>query len=62
MRKLRSMTLEDSSTDDGIKSDECSALQHVGQSHSVSVEDCIETIALPNKELCSVPRKTPKNV
>ena len=61
MKKLRSMTLEDSSTDDDFKSDDCSALQYVGQSQNVSVEDFVETSALPNKELCSVPRKAPKN-
>ena len=61
-RKLRSMTLEDSSTDDGFKSDDYSALQHVGQSQNVSVEDSAETSALPNKVLYSVPRKAPKNV
>ena len=56
------MILEDSSTDDGFKFDDCSALQHVGQSQNVSVEDSAETSALPNKVLCSVPRKTLKNV
>ena len=60
MRKLRSMTLEDSSTDDDFKCDDCSALQYVGQSQNVSVEDFAETSALPNKELRSVSRKTPK--
>ena len=60
MRKLRSMTLEDSSTDDDFKSDACPPLQYVGQSQNVSVEHFAETSALSNKELCSVPRKTPK--
>ena len=60
MRKLRSMTLEDSSTDDDLKSDACPALQYVGESQNVSVEHFAETSALSNKELCSVPRKTPK--
>ena len=60
MRKLRSLTLEDSSTDDDFKSDACPALQYVGQSQNVSVEHFAETSALPNKELCSVPKKTPK--
>ena len=54
------MTLEDTSTHDGFKFDDCSALQHVGQSQNVSVEDSAETSALPNKVLCSVPRKTLK--
>ena len=62
MRKLRSMTLEDNSTDDAFKSDDCSALRHVGQSQNVSVEDSVKTSALPNKQLYSVPRKTPKYV
>ena len=61
-RKPRSMALEDSSTDDGFKSGDCSALQHVGQSQNVSVKDSPEASALPNKESCTVPRKTPKNV
>ena len=54
--------LEDSSTDYDFKSDDCYALQNVGQSQNyVLVEDFAETsVGLPNKELCSVPRKTPK--
>ena len=60
MRKLRSMTPEDGSEDDDFKSDDCSALQYIGQSQNVSVEEFSETSALPSKELCSVPRKTPK--
>ena len=59
--KAKKQTLEDSSTDDDFKSDACSALQYVGQSQNVSVEDFAETSALPNKELCSVPSKAPKN-
>ena len=49
MRKLRSMTLEDSSTDDDFKSDACPALQYVGQSQNVSAEHFAETSALPNR-------------
>ena len=60
MRKLRVMTLEDSSTDDDFKSGACPALQYIGHCQNVSVEHFAETSALPNKELCSVKRKTPK--
>ena len=59
MRKLRSMTLQDSSTDDSV-SDDFSASHNSTQNAEVIVDTLPETSAMLGKEFCNPPRKAPK--
>ena len=61
MRKLRSMTLQGSSTDDSV-SDDCSASHSVTQNTEHIVDTLPETSAMSGKELCNPPRKAPENI
>ena len=54
MRKLRSMTLQNSSTDDSV-SDDCSALHSVTQNAEHNIDTLPETTAMSNMELCNPP-------
>ena len=58
MRKLRSMTLQDSSTHDSVSND-CSASHNVTQNTEHIVGTLPETSAMSRKELCNPPRKAP---
>ena len=59
MRKLISMTLQDSSTDDSVLHD-CSASHNVTQYAEHIVDTLPETSAMSGMELCNPPRKAPK--
>ena len=59
MRKLRSMTLQDSSTDDSV-SDDSSASHNATQNAEDIVDPFPETSAMSGKEFCHPPRKAPK--
>ena len=59
MRKLRSMTLQDSSTDDSV-SDDSSASHNATQNAEDIVDTLPETSAMSGKAFCNQPRKAPK--
>ena len=59
MRKLRSMSLQDSSTDDSV-SDDSSALHNATQNAEDIVDTVPETSAMSGKEFCNPPRKATK--
>ena len=60
MRKLRSMTLQDSSADDSVL-DDCSASHNVTQTAERIIVDTLpKTSAMAGKEFCNPPRKAPK--
>ena len=59
MRKLRSMTLQDSSTDDSVL-DGSSASHNATQNNEDIVDTLPETSAMSGKEFCNPPRKAPK--
>ena len=60
MRKLRSMTFQDSSTHDSVSND-CSTSHNVTQNaeHIVDTLPEFETSAMSDKELCNPPRMAP---
>ena len=56
MRKLRSLTLQDSSTHDSVSND-CSASHNVTQNAEHIVDTLPKTSAMSGKELCNPPNK-----